>query len=416
MKSQKLVFVVMGLLLIGFTHGVLSEQLRSSNTPDGVISLWDGKAPGSESATHREQQTKLPGGNEVFTRNVVEPTLSVYLPAPETATGTGIVIAPGGGFRMLSMENEGHALARWLRDRGIAAFVLKYRLVETPRDDILFYQALKAAGERISRGDVAATLDEEGKLGIVDGLRAMELVFKNADRWEIDKTRIGILGFSAGASVAGHAALSVPPEYQPRFVASIYGAPFSEYPKIDASMPPVFLAHSSNDAPFLLKSINAFYIALRRAGHHPERHIYRDGGHGYGMKKQGTSSDHWIDDFYNWLGSLGFTGESVMATTLNGNRIRHTVAFRLKHASESEQEREFLSALEKLAAITGVDSFEILRQVGQKNHFTFGASMEFANQKAYDSYNSHPDHVRFVNERWMKEVDDFMEIDYQPRQ
>lgn len=104
-----------------------------------------------------------------------------------------------------------------------------------------------------------------------------------------------------------------------------------------------------------------------------------------------------------------------MDVTLKGNRIRHTVTFRLKHVPGSTQEKAFLSALESLSSIPGVEAFEVLRQVGQKNAFTFGASMEFADQQAYDSYNNHPDHVRFVNERWLKEVDDFMEIDYQPR-
>jgi hypothetical protein len=86
----------------------------------------------------------------------------------------------------------------------------------------------------------------------------------------------------------------------------------------------------------------------------------------------------------------------------------------LKHRPGSREEADFIDGARKLAAIPGVQKFESLRQTGRKNSYTFGLSMEFANQAAYDGYNSHPDHVRFVEERWTKEVDDFLEIDYMP--
>ena len=93
--------------------------------------------------------------------------------------------------------------------------------------------------------------------------------------------------------------------------------------------------------------------------------------------------------------------------------IRHTVAFRLKHAPGSEAEREFLDIAQRiLAPIPGVEEFECLRQVSPKNNFTFGLSMEFADQAAYDGYNNHPDHVRFIEDRWIPEVDEFLELDY----
>lgn len=94
--------------------------------------------------------------------------------------------------------------------------------------------------------------------------------------------------------------------------------------------------------------------------------------------------------------------------------IRHTVSFRLKHPEGSAAERDFLSAIARLADIPGVETFERLRQVSPKNAFTFGVSMEFADAEAYRAYNEHPDHVRFVQERWIPEVADFLEIDYVP--
>jgi Stress responsive A/B Barrel Domain len=95
--------------------------------------------------------------------------------------------------------------------------------------------------------------------------------------------------------------------------------------------------------------------------------------------------------------------------------IRHTVVFRLKHAPDSRAERDFLeTAQRQLASIPGVEAFERLRQVSGKNGFTFGFSMEFAGQEAYDRYSNHPDHDRFVQERWIPEVEEFLEIDYVP--
>jgi hypothetical protein len=93
-------------------------------------------------------------------------------------------------------------------------------------------------------------------------------------------------------------------------------------------------------------------------------------------------------------------------------RIRHTVAFRLRHPAGSAAERDFLEAAERLGEIPGVEEFEVLAEVSPKNGFSFWISMEFANAAAYDAYNLHPDHVRFVEGRWVPEVEDFLEIDY----
>jgi hypothetical protein len=94
-------------------------------------------------------------------------------------------------------------------------------------------------------------------------------------------------------------------------------------------------------------------------------------------------------------------------------RIRHTVVFKLKHPKGSPEEQSFLTAIKKLAEIPGVENFECMKQVSKKNKFEYGLSMEFADQKAYDQYSNHPDHIAFVQNRWLKEVEDFLEIDYQ---
>jgi hypothetical protein len=100
--------------------------------------------------------------------------------------------------------------------------------------------------------------------------------------------------------------------------------------------------------------------------------------------------------------------------TLGANRIRHTVVLTPRHAAGSPEEADFLAAAAKLADIPGVEAFEILRETSPKNAYRFGISMEFAGPEAYAAYNEHPDHVRFVQERWLPEVADFLEIDYEP--
>ncbi len=96
-------------------------------------------------------------------------------------------------------------------------------------------------------------------------------------------------------------------------------------------------------------------------------------------------------------------------------RIRHTVVFTLSHQEGSAEEQGFLEAAQRLAGIPGVEAFELLSEVSPKNSYRFGISMEFADQAAYDGYNEHPDHVRFVQQRWLAEVRDFLELDYAAR-
>ena len=100
---------------------------------------------------------------------------------------------------------------------------------------------------------------------------------------------------------------------------------------------------------------------------------------------------------------------------MDGQRIRHTVAFALVHPEGSAEERGFVEAAERLAGIPGVEAFELLAEVSPKNGYRFGISMEFADQQAYDRYNAHPDHIRFVQERWLSEVSEFLELDYAAR-
>jgi hypothetical protein len=109
---------------------------------------------------------------------------------------------------------------------------------------------------------------------------------------------------------------------------------------------------------------------------------------------------------------LSFLYIQIAMPQTSSKRIRHTVVFKLKHPAGSAEEKAFLDAIKKLDNIPGVENLELLKQISKKNTYDFGLSMEFANQEAYDGYNNHPDHVAFVQNIWMKEVEDFLEIDF----
>jgi acetyl esterase/lipase len=253
-----------------------------------TLKLWPGVAPGSESWKQKEQiETNTPIGSVAI--NVVTPTITAYLPERAKATGTGIIIAPGGAFVALAIDIEGNDVARWLQEKGIAAFVLKYRTIEKRQAGIPH----------------DLNMDEAGKYGIADGIQAIKLVHRHAAEWGVAPDRIGFLGFSAGGMVAAGTLLQRDPSARPNFAALIYGAPFGVMPVVPQKLPPIFMAWAQDD-PVALDDVTRFYAALKAAGYKPEVHVFSAGGHGFGMRKQGTSSDYWIDDFYDWLQAQGY--------------------------------------------------------------------------------------------------------------
>lgn len=282
---------------LALTCGVLAQ----------TVNIWPGVAPGSEDWRQQERVMENPVGDIVF--NVVTPTLTAYLPDPSVANGTGVIVAPGGAFLLLSIDMEGHDVARWLAARGIAAFVLKYRVNETPPDFSL-EQLIAALSdpERESRPSAAqgvlGDMDEAARYGIADGIQAIKLVRQRAEEWRVDPNRVGIVGFSAGAMVTTGTLLQDDVAARPDFAAPIYGGPFGAMPAIPAGLPPVFLAWAQDDALAGARA-SEFARTLEAAGYKPEVHIFSAGGHGFGMQKKGTTSDHWIDEFYYWLEAQG---------------------------------------------------------------------------------------------------------------
>ncbi|HEX8848978.1 MAG TPA: alpha/beta hydrolase [Gemmatimonadaceae bacterium] len=250
--------------------------------PAQTIRIWPGVAPGSESWTQKEvTYTGTPVGTVVM--NVVTPTITAYLPTRAKSTGTAVIIAPGGGFVALATTLEGEGLAKFLQQRGVAAFLLKYRTIE-------------------KRGDGIPKMDQDtaARYGIADAIQALKVVRQHASEWRLDPARVGIIGFSAGAMVASATLLQPDSAVRPSFAAVMYGGPFGVMPPIPAKLPPVFLAWAQDD-DVTLKFNERFRDALVAAGIRPEVHVYSAGGHGFGLKKQGTTSDHWVEEFYWWL-------------------------------------------------------------------------------------------------------------------
>ena len=253
-----------------------------------IVNVWPGVAPGSEHWTQKERTFEnTPVGTVI--QNVVTPTLTAYLPDPAKATGTGVIIAPGGAFVALAISLEAGDAARWLQQRGIAAFVLKYRTVEKKQDGI-----------------PEMDMDTAGRYGIADGIQALRVVRQHAAEWRVSPDRVGFLGFSAGGMVASAALLQPDAAARPSFAALIYGAPFGAMPAIPASLPPTFMAWAQDDR-VARTPIVRFHDALIAAGVRPEVHVYSAGGHGFGMQKHGTTSDHWVDEFYYWMEAQGLT-------------------------------------------------------------------------------------------------------------
>lgn len=292
------------LALAGLIIGWLGSEYAcaASFAAPLTVPLYESRAPGAVvpgSKAVRPEIDEQFGGSHVL-RNVTEPNLTVYLPDPARTTGTGVIIAPGGAFMMLSIDYEGHDVARWLAARGVAAFVLKYRLEEAPANDLLYAVALARRLYSVQhRTGVDLPQFPGESLGVADGLQALRLVRQHAVQWRLDPKRVGLLGFSAGAVIALHLAGDYDAATRPAFVASIYGLRTFEHP-IRTDAPPLFIAIASDD-PFFPTGAAELYGAWRKAGIAAELHVYDQGGHGFGLKPGNSTSSHWIEEFAWWL-------------------------------------------------------------------------------------------------------------------
>lgn len=263
-----------------------------------AIPLGTGGVPG---ALGPEMWYGKPGTLSV--RNTVTAALVPVLPEPGRATGTALVVAPGGAFMTLSWDSEGMSVARALADRGIAAFVLKYRVDPTPRDWPAFGKVMSARmtnwvgkpgeGLRITTPAYATA----------DGIAALALVRARAAQWRVDPARVGMIGFSAGARTTLRVVLDAPAGGRPAFAAMIY--PPMEPVKVPADAPPAFVAMAADD-PLSGRAGYGLIQSWIDARRPVEFHLFQKGGHGFGLGRPGTTTQEWIDGLLRWLDLNGF--------------------------------------------------------------------------------------------------------------
>jgi len=263
---------------VPLTLGLLLFTSAIAQTAPQIIPLWEGVAPGSEGSTQKEGSFDLndtrfsPPNPDTLVWNVTQPTLAVIKPAPGKANGAAVIVAPGGGFRVLSYQNEGLRVAQWLAEHGITAFVLKYRLHRMPDDPAEVRkgldQMLAAAASRPAgkppQGVPPPGMPpmEFGPLelqAIGDGQQAVKQVRQRAKEFGVDPQRIGIIGFSAGGAVAGGAAVRAQPADRPNFVGIIYaGLPDA----IPAQAPPAFFADLRSSPSTSVSTFMNYLFAL----------------------------------------------------------------------------------------------------------------------------------------------------------
>ncbi|HVW84113.1 MAG TPA: alpha/beta hydrolase [Bryobacteraceae bacterium] len=263
-----------------------------------VVYLWPNGAPGSEGKTGDEIVRVQPSGDHVIS-NVHKPSITVYLPAKDTATGAAVVIAPGGGHSTLWVDHEGHNVAKWLAAHGVAGFVLKYRLAR----------------------EKGSTYTIEGT-SLSDAQRAIRLIKSKAADWGVDPERIGIIGFSAGGEIAALAATHIEEakadaadpldrfSSKPAFFGLLYPAIPKDMP-LSKEMPPAFLACGENDRQNISQGLPELYVAMKKAGAQAELHVYTKVGHGFGLRETTKGPVRlWPQRFHEWMEARGFLKRS----------------------------------------------------------------------------------------------------------
>ena len=300
--------------LLGLSAGLALAQ-ASARVP-AVLPLYDGPVPNSKPSAVQETSLTLPNGG-VRVAGVVQPTLTVFVPAAGTANGTAVIICPGGGYARLAIDHEGYDVARRLNEMGVTAFVLKYRL---PNDQ--------------------SQLDKS-TAPLLDAQQALRLVRRQAAKYQVDVERIGLMGFSAGghlAATAGtHFARPVgpspgPESVRPAFLVLLYPVIsfsdslqhagsrnnllgknpsaaqiklYSNELHVTGQTPPTFLVHAQDDKTVPVQNSVAFYQACLHHQVPAELHLYPRGGHGFGMHNATTPND-WTISLQHWLDANGW--------------------------------------------------------------------------------------------------------------
>ena len=278
-------------LSAGLLFAFLSTSTFAANEPDEIL-LWPDGAPGSEGKPTKDIVVVGRSGERSI-YGVHRPSITPFLPAKEKATGAAVLVIPGGGHRVLAWDHEGPNLARWLSDRGVAAFVLKYRL--------------------------ARETNSTYKLEVhplADTRKAMELIRSRANEWSVDPKKVGVAGFSAGGELAAMAAGNFDfgtaqveqgsGASKPDFQVLIYPGKSRQIIPMKES-PPAFLACAFDDRQDISEGLAELYLRFKKVGVKTELHIYSTGGHGFGVRESNKRPvGQWTERFLDWMKESGF--------------------------------------------------------------------------------------------------------------
>lgn len=291
---------------------VVAAEAAAQQSPQ-EIRLWPGKAPGSENWSVPETTTTSPSGDRTIS-NVSSPSVTVYLPPANAATGAAVVVAPGGALRVLGWDNEGVKVAQWLNTKGIAALVLKYRTLQAmpnagrgrgagpgapPAGGAAGRQELDIKKANANPAPDDAALTEVLRMGTADAQQALRLARSNGAAWRIDPARVGIMGFSAGGGVAVGTALAEKSDASPDFLISLYGPALQDV-DVPEHAPPLFIAVGSTHFN-VTSGCLALFAVWKAAGKPAEIHVYDQVSAGFGMATRGLPVDTWHERLLDWM-------------------------------------------------------------------------------------------------------------------
>jgi acetyl esterase/lipase len=264
----------------------------------GAVSLYGEATPG----TVATENWSFYDGKHFVVRNVTRPTLTAFLPDPDKATGAAVIVAPGGAYMLLAIGPEGWEVAKRLNERGIAAFVLKYRVMPTPVGEA---EASAFMNDKVKKGlpDPKKQPTLQYPPSTDDGLTALALIRQNAAKYGVDPKRVGMIGFSAGAMTSLNTVMSAKPGAGPDFFGYIYGPQATV--RVPKDAPPMFSAIAFDDPLFPTMGF-PIAAAWHKAKRPVEVHAYERGGHGFGLGLQGTTTTLLLDQFVAWMDMHGF--------------------------------------------------------------------------------------------------------------
>ncbi len=261
----------------------LSQEIIELPAENTTGLVWNGEA---ERFMFADWQTEV-------VINVSQPTMEVFRPESSIANGSSVIIAPGGGLLAHSIEKEGNQVARWLADKGMTAFVLSYRLLPITRDQL----------SNLPRddGQIVPMVRPVLPLSVKDGMNAVSYVRENADRWDLDPEKIGLMGFSAGGAVTVATVLQADEGSQPNYIVPVYPwmKVLADY-ELPEELPPMLVICASDDPLLIGPDSVKLYSQWIDEGGLAGMHMYSKGGHGFGMDSNGLPSDSWISRFYEW--------------------------------------------------------------------------------------------------------------------